>query len=66
MKMLDRKKRKYNNDCRIFNEKRSINYFFIEINGKAVCLVCRETVFKRHYESKHQDKFAHLKGKQYF
>jgi hypothetical protein len=37
----------------------SINYFFIEINGKAVCLVYRVTVsvfkefnIKRHYESK--------------
>lgn len=73
MKMSDRKKRKYNDDCRIFNEKWSINYFFIEINGKAVCLVCRETVsvfkefnIKRHYESKHQNKFAHLKGKHLF
>jgi len=26
--MLDRKRRKYNDDCRIFNEKWSINYFF--------------------------------------
>ena len=73
MKMSDRKKCKYNDDCRIFNEKWSINYFFIEINEKAVCLVCRETVsdfrefnIKRHYESKHQDKFGHLKCKQLF
>jgi hypothetical protein len=60
MKMLDRKKRKYNDDCRIFNEKWFVNYFFIEINLKAVYLVCHETVsvfkqfnIKRHYESKH-------------
>ena len=33
--MSDRKKRKYNDDCQIFNKKWSINYFFIEINGKA-------------------------------
>jgi len=71
--MSDRKKRKYNDDYRIFNEKWSISYFFIEINRKAVCLVCRETVsvfkefnIKRHYETKHEAKFGNLKGKLLF
>ena len=71
--MSDRKKRKYNDDCRIFNEKWSINYFFIEINGKAVCLVCRETVsvikefnIKQHYETTHREQFCNLKGKLLF
>jgi len=73
LKYPTEKKHKYNDDYRIFNEKWSISYFFIEINRKAVCLVCRETVsvfkefnIKRHYETKHEAKFGNLKGKLLF
>ena len=73
LKCPKQKKCKYNDDYRIFNEKWSISYFFIEINRKAVCLVCRKTVsvfkefnIKPHYETKHEKKFGFLKGKLLF
>lgn len=59
------KKRKVNDENRKFNDNWSFKYFFIEYKGKAVCLVCRDTVavfkesnIKRHYESKHQQKYG--------
>jgi len=52
------KRRKVDKECRKFNEEWTTKYFFIECKGKALCLICRETVailkdLNRHYESKH-------------
>lgn len=72
MEMSNRKTCKYNDDYQIFNDNWSINFFVIESNEKADCLVCRVTVsvFKKFYikyqESKHQEKIAHLKGELLF
>ena len=61
------KKRKVDAECRLFNKKWTAKYFFTEVVGKAVCLVCGEqiAVFKdynlsRHYETKHAEKYKNL------
>ena len=48
------------NECRVFNMEWPTKYFFTEVQSKAVCLMCRETVavFKeynisRHFATKH-------------
>jgi len=69
--MLPNKKRKVDKECRKFNSDWSFNYFFIEYNSKALCLICRESVavfketnVKHHYETKHkEEKYANLTGK---
>ncbi|CAI6372756.1 unnamed protein product [Macrosiphum euphorbiae] len=67
--MSQNKKRKIDTECRIFNDNWSLSYFFIEYRNKAMCLICYETVavfkefnIKRHYESKHQNKYVNCKG----
>jgi len=52
------KRRKVDKECRKFNEEWTTKYFFTECKGKALCLICPETVailkgLNRHYESKH-------------
>lgn len=61
------KKRKVDNECRVFNKTWTAKYFFTEIKGKAVRLICgtQVAVFKdfklnRHYTSKHEDKYRTL------
>jgi Spin-doc zinc-finger/Domain of unknown function (DUF4371) len=56
--------RKRNFDGRLFNERWTIDYFFILHNGKLCCLVCQESIavikeynIKRHYDTKHKKKF---------
>ena len=58
--MSQMKKRKIDDECRIFKEDWTLNYFFTVINGKAVCLICKDTVsvfkeynLKRHFNTKH-------------
>lgn len=65
------KKRIVDNECRIFNKTWTAKYFFTEIKGKAVCLVCgtQVAVFKeynlnRHYTTKHEDKYRNLSGEE--
>lgn len=47
-----------------FQSEWEINYFVINQNEKAICLICRESVFakkyniERHYESMHKKKYA--------
>lgn len=55
------KKRKIASECRRFQTRWENEYFFKEINGKCVCLICNEDVavmkeynVRRHYETKHQ------------
>ena len=61
------KKRKVDNEGRVFNKTWTAKYFFTEIKGNAVCLICgtQVAVFKdynlnRHYTTKHEDKYRNL------
>lgn len=63
------RKRKITDEKRVFNEKWTNDYFFVEINNKALCLICRESVavFKeynlnRHYVQKHASRFDTYQG----
>lgn len=54
------KKRKIEDECRVFNEDWTDKYFFANVRDKAVCLLCHECVsvfkeynLKRHYQTKH-------------
>ncbi|XP_073330798.1 general transcription factor II-I repeat domain-containing protein 2A-like [Pagrus major] len=62
------KKRKVDAECRVFQEKWTDDFFFVEVKGKPVCLVCGEALavmkkanVERHYSSKHA-KLDELKG----
>lgn len=61
------KKRKIDAECRIFNKNWTAKYFFTEVGGKAVCLVCGEEIamykdynLSRHYDKKHSEKYKNL------
>ncbi|XP_068189785.1 general transcription factor II-I repeat domain-containing protein 2-like [Antennarius striatus] len=61
------KKRKIDGEGRAFNKIWTTKYFFAEVRGKAVCLVCGDqiAVFKdynlnRHYTTKHADRYKNL------
>ncbi|XP_045504708.1 general transcription factor II-I repeat domain-containing protein 2A-like isoform X2 [Colias croceus] len=63
------KKRKVTEENRVFNEAWTDLYFFINCNGKPLCLICQKTIaiqkeynVKRHYETEHIAKFACLVG----
>ena len=54
------KKRKIDDECGVFKEDWTLNYFFTVVSGKAVCLICKDTVsvfkeynLKRHFNTKH-------------
>lgn len=54
------RKRKWGTEKRIFQEKWCDSYFFTDVNGKAICLICQESVavmkdynLKRHFDTKH-------------
>ncbi|CAI6349474.1 unnamed protein product [Macrosiphum euphorbiae] len=58
-------KRKINSECRVFNEKWSLDYFVIYSGDKIICLICKESIFvlkeyniRRHYETKHKTTFS--------
>ncbi|XP_045118463.1 general transcription factor II-I repeat domain-containing protein 2B-like [Portunus trituberculatus] len=58
--MATAKKRKVDAECRAFQEKWTNDYFFVEVKGKPVCLVCGDALavmkkanVERHYSSKH-------------
>ena len=58
------KKRRINDENREFNLKWTFDYFFINNNNKALCLICNEaiTIFKefnlsRHYDAKHKSEY---------
>ncbi|XP_077969525.1 general transcription factor II-I repeat domain-containing protein 2-like [Styela clava] len=63
----ENKKRKVDTECRIFNKSWTAKYLFTEVDGIAVCLVCKEKVavikvfnLKRHFETKHAKKYKNL------
>ena len=54
----------------MFQDKWTECYFFTNVNGKAVCLVCHQQVsvlkeynVRRHYETQHSRKFKSIQGK---
>ena len=65
------KKRKKDTECRVFNEKWGEKYFFVKTDSStANCLICSESIavskdynLRRHYETKHQSKYAKLSDK---
>lgn len=67
--MSSNKKRKVTDEGRIFNEKWTVEYFFIEMKNLALCLICKETIsvfkdynLKRHYLQKHATKMDSYQG----
>jgi len=59
---LSKAKRKVDEEHRQFQERWTSQYFFVEFNGSATCLICKEKVavlkeynLKRHYSTKHAD-----------
>lgn len=63
------KERKVSDEGRSFQIKWTNQYFFTEVNKKAVCLICSEaiTVFKeynikRHYDTKHAFSYDKFEG----
>lgn len=66
--MESAKKRKVTAECRAFQEKWTNDYFFVEVKGKTVCLVCGDALavmkkanLERHFATKHA-KLDELKG----
>lgn len=60
--MSEKKKRKVDDENRKFQSEWEDLYFFIQIKGKTVCLICRDTIstlksynLKRHFEQKHSE-----------
>lgn len=65
------KRRKVDDECRVFNAQWTSDYFFVQSNGKALCLVCQETVsvlkeynIRRHYDTNHREKMHGMQGLQ--
>ena len=65
------KKRKVDSECRVFQEKWSLSYFFTKMNKKAVCFIClqqtavlKEYNICRHNASLHADKYEKFQGMQ--
>lgn len=63
------KKRKVSDECRVFQERWTDAYLFVEVSQKPICLVCNESVavmkeynLKRHYETKHAANFNMFQG----
>jgi len=68
-KMSLSKKRKVDKECRVFQDSWSVSYFFTEMIGIPVCLVCSQQVsvvkeynIRRHYETHHAEKYRGLQG----
>ncbi|XP_034297753.1 general transcription factor II-I repeat domain-containing protein 2-like [Pantherophis guttatus] len=60
-------KRKVDFENRCFQKRWEAEYLFADIDGKAMCLVCGAHVavlkkynMRRHYETKHEDKYKHM------
>ena len=62
-------RRKITDEGQLFSEKWTDDYYFVEANSRALCLICREFVqvfkdynLKRHYMQKHAAKFNMYEG----
>lgn len=63
------KKRKVDNEFRVFQEKWTNDYFFIQFKDKPMCLLCSESLsvmkefnLKRHYITKHSSLYESFQG----
>ena len=61
------KKRKVDGECRTFKATWTNQFFFTEVKGKPVCLICgrdvsvlKEYNLSRHYETLHADRYKHF------
>ncbi|KAI6653946.1 General transcription factor II-I repeat domain-containing protein 2A-like [Oopsacas minuta] len=57
-------KRKIESECRVFKSSWTLDFFVVEHNECLLCLICQEMIavfkeynIKRHYSTKHADKF---------
>lgn len=71
---METKRRKVDDECRVFKEEWGFKYFFVQSlskNGKAICVICNDTVavmkeynLRRHYETQHASAYSQFKDKQ--
>ena len=68
--MAEKKKRKIDYECRQFQDKWSLKYFFIKSADKALCVTCHEAIevlkeynLRCHYQTKHQSNYSQQTGK---
>ncbi|XP_066478688.1 EPM2A-interacting protein 1-like [Tiliqua scincoides] len=68
---MDRKRRKVDNEGRLFNPEWGTKYFFTHCNEKALYLICKENVavlkeynLRRHYETKRERTYSQYIGAQ--
>jgi hypothetical protein len=62
-------KRKVGDECRGFSNAWTELYFFIDVSGKPVCLICRESLavmkqfnLKRHFDTRHKQDYSRFAG----
>ena len=67
--VIKAKKRKIDSECRVFKSSGTLDFFVVEHNECLLCLICQEKIavfkeynIKRHYSTKHADKFDTLSG----
>ena len=65
------RKRKYRDENRVFNRQWTMQFLFVEGNGKPLCLVCQETMavlkeynLKSHYQSRHEVKYNIIRSQE--
>jgi len=58
-----------NSECRVFNEKWSLDYLVIYSGDNIICFICKESIsvlkeynIRRHYETKHETTFSKFTG----
>uniref|UniRef100_A0A8D0G0A3 SPIN-DOC-like zinc-finger domain-containing protein n=1 Tax=Sphenodon punctatus TaxID=8508 RepID=A0A8D0G0A3_SPHPU len=68
--MSSSKKRKVDQEGRLFKERWTVSYFFVNMNGKPMCLICNKFVavmkeynIRRHYNANHGAKYDEYTGK---
>ena len=66
---LSKPKRKVDDEHRQFQERWTLQYFFVEFGGNAICLICKEKLavlkeynLKRHYTTKHGEQYEKYSG----
>lgn len=68
---MTKAKRKEDSENRSFQDRWEAEHMFTDVKGKAVCLVCgsevavlKEYNVRRHYVTRHQDKYKNLDTEQ--